>query len=363
MFLFLGMREQPARRTPEPKPRSVQSLVVYKDNIESQIAAFGRLTSAQPVELIAEVSGKLQEGDVPFQPGETFRGGQVLLKIDPRQAQLELNSAKADLLTALAQVLPEIKLDFPDEYQVWQDYFNRTQFDEEIDDLPEAANQRIKLFLARFNVFKLYFTVRNLEIRLDKHYIRAPFDGAITATNLRVGSTAGNNTRLGSIINLEKLEVEVPVPTDELRWIERDKPVTLTSREVRGMFSGDIIRIGRALDNRTETVPVYIAVNPNKENRLYDGLFVETTIPGSTIEDAYRLPRSALYDDRYVYVVDNGNLDLREVDIVRREQSTVIIVDGIADGDTVVTEQLQGVAPGMLATPRFPMTTEGEVGR
>ncbi len=363
MFLFLSMREEPARRTPEPRPRSVASEVVYRSTIESRIAAFGRLASAQPVDLIAEVPGELTPGDVPFRPGQEFRRGQTLVVIDPRQARLDLNTAKADLLTALAQVLPEIKVDFPDEYQVWQDYFNRTEFDQPLDPLPEAANQRIKLFLARFNVFKLYFTVRNLEIRLNKHYIEAPFDGAITGASLRVGSNAGVNTRLGSIINLEDLEVEIPVPTEELRWISVNESVTLTSTEVKGLFSGEITRIGQALDSGTETVPVFISVDPDPDNRLYEGLFLEAAIPGAAVDSAFRLPRTALYDDRFVYVVDEGKLELRPVEIARREQATVIITDGLNDGDTVVIEQLQGVAPGMLANPRFPVMQQEDAVR
>jgi hypothetical protein len=101
---------------------------------------------------------------VPFQPGQSFKRGDLLIKVDDRQMKLDLNSAKSDFLNALATVLPEIKVDFPDRYEIWQNYFNSCGFDKELASLPEVEDQKIKLYLTRFNVYKLYFTAQNLDV-------------------------------------------------------------------------------------------------------------------------------------------------------------------------------------------------------
>lgn len=352
---FVGLkslREDPPRREFTPRPRMVEADVVAMKPVETTISAFGRLTSAEPVVLTSEVTGTLMAGDIPFQPATEFRKGDLLVRIDDRQIRLDLNSAKSDLLTALAQVLPEIKVDFPDEFAIWQDYFNGTTFDTPIAPLPEAANQKIKLFLARFNVYKLYFTVRNLEIRLQKHYFRAPFDGAIVSTNLRIGSNAGLGARLGEIINLARMEVQVPVPTDDLPWIRRDAEVTFTSQELPGEWRGRVLRIGRAIDPQTQTVPVFISVNGASAKDLFEGVFLRADIPGRIIEGGYRLPNRALYNERFVYLIRDGKLVRQEVEIARRQIESVLLSGGIQDGDTLVTEVLQGVAPGMPAIAR-----------
>jgi membrane fusion protein (multidrug efflux system) len=340
------------------RPRLVNVEVVELGNIPSHIVAFGRLKTAQPVTLYSEVSGILMEGDVPFQPAQSFRKGTLLLKIDDRQTRLDLNSAKSDLLTALATVLPEIKVDFPEEYETWQDYFDHVGFDQNLKPLPEAANQKIKLYLSRFNVYKLYFQVRNLEILLNKHFFIAPFAGSIVSADLRIGSTARPGTRLGEIINLDKLEVEVPIPAEDIQWIDRETQITFSSSEMVGEWTGKITRIGKSIDERTQTVSVFMTVNRNGDEDLYNGIFLRTEIPGTIIPAAYRVPRRALYNEKYVYLMKEGKLDYREVKVAREQEDSIILNGGISTGDSLVVDVLQGVASGMPAKARSVL--EGE---
>ena len=352
MMGLLSLKTEPSKRTPELKPKIVETATVKLGPVATEITAYGRVASAQPVTLYAEVSGTLEAGDVPFQPAQSFSEGDLILKIDDRQAKLDLNSRKSDLMTALANVLPEIKVDFPQQYQVWQDYFNSCQFDTAIDSLPETDNPKIKLFLSRFNVYSLYFGVRDLEILLDKHYFRAPFDGSIVSAELRVGSTARNGTHLGEIINLEALEVAVPVAADDIQWIDRTRPVSFTSTEIAGRWTGKIVRIGSAIDSRTQTVDVFMNIDNNQSAPLLNGAFLEAHFLGRYVENGFAIPPRALYEDRFVYVIEDGALQRREVVILRREINQVILDGGVNTGDTLVTEIMQGVAPGMPARPK-----------
>lgn len=353
MKILTTFRTEPARRTPAPQAKIVRATIAKLQNVPAEIIAYGRLGSAQPVILYSEVSGKLERGDVPFQPAQSFKKGDLLVKIDDRQVRFDLNSAKSDFLNALASVLPEIRVDFPADYEIWQQYFNNSGFDQKIATLPEASNQKIKLFLSRFNVYKLYFTVRNLEILLNKHFFYAPFDGSIVSADLRVGSSARNGTRLGEIINLENLEVEVPVPAQDIQWLDHTKPVRFTSSEIAGEWSGEIKRIGKSIDERTQTVQVFISVDQSHKEQLYNGVFLKAYIPGLIIDAAISVPRKALYNEGFVYLIKDGKLDFREVKIARKETDSVIVTDGIYNGDTLVVEVLQGVAPGMLAKAKI----------
>ena len=353
MQVLMSFKSDPPRRAPAPRSKIVESEVVTLRDISSQVTAFGRVASAQPVILYSEVAGELMPGKVPFQPAQAFKQGDLLLRIDDRPIKLDLNSTKSDLLNALASVLPEIRVDFPEEYETWQNYFNECGFDKELPPLPEVANQKIKLFLSRFNVYKLYFAVRDLEILLEKHYFVAPFDGSIISADLRVGSTARNGTRLGEIINLESMEVEVPIPSHDIDWIDQSKPAVLTSSEITGQWQGSIKRIGKSIDTRTQTIPVFISVNHSNSARLFNGIFLNAEIPGRVIKNAATIPRRALYDNHFVYIINDGKLSFQRVEVARQETDTIIINGGLQNGDTLVVEVLQGVAPGMLAQPRF----------
>jgi RND family efflux transporter MFP subunit len=353
MQVLAGFKKDPPQKAPAPRPKIVEATVTELSDVPAEIIAYGRLMSAQPVILYSEVSGTLMEGDVPFQPGQSFKRGDLLIKVDDRQMKLDLNSAKSDFLNALATVLPEIKVDFPDRYEIWQNYFNSCGFDKELASLPEVEDQKIKLYLTRFNVYKLYFTAQNLEIRLDKHYFHAPFEGSIVMTDLRSGSTVRSGSKLGEIINLENLEVEVPVATQDIQWINRQKPVTFSSLEIPGQWKGYIKRIGKSIDTQTQTVPVYISIDKTGSNHIYNGAFLEAHIAGTMIKNAVAVPQKAIYNERFVYLIKNGKFDYREVKIARKETDSVIVTGGIDTGDTLVVEVLQGVAPGMLATAKI----------
>jgi multidrug efflux pump subunit AcrA (membrane-fusion protein) len=349
MQLLTSFKKDPQKRTPPPRPKIVQAELGILHDIQTEIVAYGRLTSAQPVIMYSEVAGYLEKGTIPFQPAQSFRKGDLLLKIDDRQIRLDLNSTKSDLLTALASILPEFRVDFPLEYQTWQDYFNQIKFDEKVPSLPETSDQKIKLFLSRFNVYKLYFAVKNQEILLEKHFLYAPFNGSIVATDLRAGSSVRSGTRLGEIINLDNLEVEVPVQAQDVKWIDSQKPVTLTSAELSGEWQGRVKRIGQNINERTQTIQVFITLNQSQHDQLYNGVFLKAAIPGKVIKHAMRVAQKAIYDQTYVYLIQNGRFDFRKVDIARKETDSSIVSAGIQEGDTLVVEVMQGVAPGMLA--------------
>ncbi len=347
MSLFASLREETPKKEPELREIVVSAEAVKLGEVSAEIIAYGRLKSAQPVVINSEVSGTLQRGDVNFRPGQRFTRGQLLIKVDTRQIELEISTAKSELLKALASVLPEIRVDFPDAYSVWQEYFNRCSFDRPVSRLPEAVNNNIKLYLSRFNVYNIYFSIRDLEIMHEKHFMRAPFDGAVVAADLRPGSNVRSGTRIGEIISLEELEMVVPLTVEDVQWIEMDQPVVLTSAELRGEWHGRIRRIGKTIDQQTQTVQAYILVDD--ADQLYDGIFLKATIPGCTIAAAVSVPRSALYRQKYVYLIEDDVLAFRQVEVVRSEIDSIIVNGGISEGDLLVTDVLQGVSPGMPA--------------
>jgi len=360
MVIFLNLKSEPPKRERIIRPKTVQAKIVELENINSEITAFGRLASSQPVILYSEVAGILEKGNISFQSASSFKKGDLLIKVDDRQVQLDLNSTKSDFLNALATVLPEIKVDFPDEFEKFQNYFNSCDFESKLKPLPKTNNQKIKFFLTRFNVYKLYYSVKNLEIRLEKHYFYAPFKGSIVSADLHTGSSVRSGSKIGEIINLENLEVEIPVATQDIQWIKHNKHVILTSSEIEGQWLGKIKRIGKSIDEKTQTVQVFVSVENKNRDYLINGVFLKASIPGNIIEKALSVPSRAIYNENYVYLVKNKKLEFRKVDVVRRQSENVIVTGNLQNGDTLVTDLLQGVASGMPATARLSEQSEGE---
>lgn len=355
-FASMKYLESFKQKTPKQN-RIIASKLVATETVNlhsviSQIRLFGRATSSEPVFLNSEVSGILERGDIAFKVSSNFSKGDLLCKVDDRQAKLALNSAKSDLLNSLANVLPEIKIDFAEKYQVWQEYFDQCKFDTKLKPLPEVSNDKIHLYLSRFNVYKLYYSVLNLEIILEKHYFRAQFDGSITRANMQAGSAVRPGVLIGEIINTSDMEIAVPVETSSISWIDKNQQVIIRSSEFSKEWTGTITRIGSNINAKTQTVDIFIEVDQGLNNQLLNGVFVEVEFQGKAIEHAYTIPPMALYEEAYVYLIKHGALQKQEVNLVRRESDRVIITGGIISGDMIVVEALQGVASGMPARSR-----------
>ncbi len=348
MFVLLSFKKDPPKKEKMVVAKPYESVVAVKDNYNANINVYGRMVTSQPVILTAEVSGELLKGDVKFLPGQRFNKGDLLAKIDDRQMQLEISSTKSDFLNAFALVLPNIKVEFPEDYDKWMNYFRSVTFEDKLPKMPEAENEQIKLYLTRNNVYKLYFSIKNKEITHSKYFFRAPFNGSILSVGYRPGSSIRSGTQLGQIINLDQMEIEAPVSVSDLNWLDINNKAVITSKTLPGEWKGSIKRMGSNIEGASQTVNIYIDVNSLHEYK-FNGLFFNVTLTGKTVANSVVVPRSAIYNDHSVYIIKNGKIALSDVKIDRRETSLVYITDGIENGDTVITETLQGVVPGMPA--------------
>lgn len=258
MFSLQSSKKETQRPSPTQPTRIVIAESVTLADVPIRLEAFGRMVSQQPVNLINEVEGLLKQGDLAFLVESRFRKGQVLLVVDDRPIKLQIKGQKSALLNALARALPEIRIEYPDLYPAWQAYFDALDFDGDLQELPQAQNSKIKLFLSRFDVYSLYFNIRDLEILRDKHVIRAPFDGVVSSITLRPGATVRAGSQIAQLLNMEQLEVAVEVPVDKLAWISLGMPVTLTAEEMNQSWQGQVSRVGTSLDTETQTLKVYV---------------------------------------------------------------------------------------------------------
>ncbi len=352
MNWLISLKKKTPKQEPVITSKIVATEIVNLQPIISQIQLFGRAATSSPVQLNSEVTGVLEKGDIEFKVSEEFSKGDLLCKIDDRQAKYSLNSAKSDLLNALANMLPEIKTEFPTEFDIWQTYFNQSNFESKIAPLPKVTHDKIHLYLSRFNGYKLYYNALNLEIILDKYYFYAPFDGSITSTNIQVGSSVRAGTQIGEIINIADMEIAVPVETKNILWVDQDKDVLVRASEFSKEWTGTVTRIGSSIDPKTQTVDIFVKVNQETNNRLLNNVFVEVQFQGKPVEDAFAIPPMALYENSFVYLLKNGKLLKQNVNLIRRENNRVIIKDGINTGDTIVVEAMQGVASGMSASSK-----------
>jgi len=342
---------------PEPKKSSddKQLLYVKVDTVSTRTVHpsmdyEGRIQSYETVSLSAEVSGKIMKGEVPFKEGRSFEKGDLLIQIYKEDASAALTSAKSNFLRTLSLILPDLKIDFPDEYQKWKKFFNAINVKGKLPELPEINSEKEQVFLASQGVLPEYYSLHQQQIKLSKYNIYAPFDGAFQQVNKQVGAIASPGAALASIVRTNRLEVVVPIPPEDSRWISPGDEVQLVgSNGVEKQ--GEVTRIADFLDPSTQSVNVYLRYIPSGTKSFKVGEFVEATFKISRKVDGFTIPREALMDNEEVYVVIDNQLQKRNIEVVRKMEDRAVI-SGLDDSTLVVTESLVDVEEGQEVNTR-----------
>jgi hypothetical protein len=85
---------------------------------------------------------------------------------------------------------------------------------------------------------------------------------------------------------------------------------------------------------------------------LLPGAFVKVSIAGKTLEAAVAIPRDAIHGGNRVWLANDGQLHIEELNIVRADEEHAYVTSGVPDGALVVTSALDAVVEGMqVRTP------------
>ncbi|MBT8087475.1 MAG: HlyD family efflux transporter periplasmic adaptor subunit, partial [Gammaproteobacteria bacterium] len=164
------------------------------------------------------------------------------------------------------------------------------------------------------------------ELDLSRTSVRAPFDARILETRLDVGQVVGIGVEVGTMFSIDSLEIVVPVSAEERRRIGPvdGQRVSIRAPAATGdSLEGKLVRVSASLDERTRLGTLYIATNSPESLTL--GEFVTVEIGGIDSPESYRLPAAALTSRDQLWVVDDGRLARRSVEVLGREAELVVV--------------------------------------
>lgn len=339
MYTYLaGKKELPPERAAPEVVNYVKVKEVGFQNVETEIEAYGRVGSSQPIDLLAEVGGRLIMGDVPLKEGQNFRKGQLLVRVNDVEARLNLQARKSSFLNLIASILPDLKVDYASSFPVWQEYFSNIQTDKPLPELPEIADVKEKTFLATKTILSEFYSIRGLEESLRKHYMIAPYNGSISAVNIEPGTYVNPGSNIGRILRTDQFEIKVPIEARDIQFVELGKRVqVIIGEDASRPLTGRIIRLTDFIDPTTQTFHAYVAVENNQHQALYDGLYLKVVIPGKVVDNAIEVPRGVVRNNGEVFIYNNGQLGIRAISVIKNNQSTYLVT-GLKEGDSLVTE-------------------------
>lgn len=341
-LLFVSMKPEPPHRPDPEVKRFVKAKTVEYSDIVSPLRREGRVVSSSEVVLVAEASGRIEPGNVVLRKGTSFRKGQLLVTIYKDEAELALKARKSQFLTTISTLLPDLKIDYPDNYEAFQRFFNAIDMEEPLPELPEFENEKLKIFLASRGVLSEYYAIKQDEKRLSRHSLYAPFDGTFTQVNYEVGAYVNTGGQIARMIRTDQLEVEVPVENGQSKWIKVGDEVKVYSRDNETMRNGVVVRKSDFVDHATQSRSIFVRVYNSGGEKLLAGEYKEVEFPGQEITQAMILPRNAVFNSNEVFIIVEGRLKKEEIDILKYNQ-TDLIFTGLEEGAKVVAEPLINV--------------------
>ncbi len=340
MFLLFSLKEEPQKKQkPESDIYVKVDTVNYVDR-QAVITSSGRLHTYNEVVVSSEVSGRLREGEVPFRAGQTFEKGQVIARVVNPEFPLSVKARKSRFLQTLASILPDLRLDYPDSYSRWYEFFEQIDIEKPMPSLPSPESPQERIFLASRNIISDYYTILGDEARHKKHDIRATFQGAFNNVSLEPGAVVNPGTQLATIVRTDLYELEVPVITDEIEMISVGDSVIVSSENSSRTWQGEISRIGAVVNPSSQAVSVFVEVPGDKG--LFDGMYLTARLHGGYLDDVMEMPRNAVFKNDHVYVLEENTLVEKSVDIVKKNPETIYF-KGLKEGDKLVIEPLLNV--------------------
>ena len=389
-------------RMPEAQERlfSVNVVTAAPDRVTPVLTAFGQVESRRTLDIRAAVGGTVLELAPDFVEGGSVTEGQVLLRLDPADAEAAVARAGSDLSdaeaeardAAVALALARDELVAAEEQLALRDRAAARQRDiaargvgsdaavETAELAASAARAAIltrrqaiaqaeaRLAQSATGLDRAGITLAEAERRLEDTVIRARFSGVLSGVTLVEGRRVAANEQLGLLIDPDRLDVAFRVSTAQYARL-LDGAGRLADLPVRvrlDVFGLDLVRDG-VLSRDSAAVAegqsgrlIYAALEGAAG--LKPGDFVTVEVEEPALDAVVRLPGSAMDSSGTVLVLGAGDrLEVLPVTLIRRQGNDILVQgDGLA-GREVVVERSPLLGAGIGVRPLRAAGDEAQV--
>lgn len=294
----------------------VDAIIVKAGPIENKIFTTGTLMANEEVDLRPEISGRVT--GVYFDEGRKVKKGDLLLKINDRELQAQLQRKKLE------------------EQFAAEDEHRKHTLLEKNGISQEEYDQSLK----SLNMLKAEREV--IESQIAETEIIASFDGTVGLRYVSEGSYISPNTLVATLQDIDPIKVEFSVPEKYARQLTDNTKTIIEVGDSQDRYTGIIYAIESQVDPATRTLKARATV-ANPRGKLIPGLFAKVEIVLKTIPDALMIPAGAIIPElngQKVFLCVNGKAQSVNVTTDLRTEKLVQITDGLSPDDTLITTGL-----------------------
>jgi membrane fusion protein (multidrug efflux system) len=304
-------------------PVPVEVTQPYRDDIYATYAATATITSDADAPVVARVAGELVE--LLVEEGDQVAKGQVLARLDGERSRLEMLAARANLKQA------------------------RTEYERNIDLHARGIISASMFDSLQYDLEALEATYELKKLTYDYSKIRAPIAGVVATREVKPGQHLEVNDVAFRITETSELVAYLQIPQSELAKFAAGHAASIEVASMPGTdFPATIARVSPTIDARNGTFRA-TAIIDNQKGDLAPGMFGRFTIAYEQHADALVIPVMALLDEddvSTVYVVSDGEVVRRAVDVGIRTDGNVEILGGLSEDDIVVVVGHSGLRNG-----------------
>jgi len=335
------------RKAPSKVIKTVFVDTVKNTSIPIIIPANGNLVAKRRVEIYSEVQGIFKPGSKLFKPGEKYQKNEAFISINDTEYYANVQLAKSNLYNSIAAVLADLRLDFPEVFLKWEAYLKSYDLNKPTPKLPKMVSEKENYFITGRSIVSNYYTVKNLEQRLSKYTISAPFEGILTEALVTEGTLIRSNQKLGEFIDPSVYEMEVSLSKTFASLLDVGETVELNNLERTKKYSGIVSRVNGSINSATQTIAVYIEI---KNSNLKEGMYLEANLNAKKEKNAIEINRGLLLDENKIFIIRDSVLDMIDVKPVYFSDTKVVLKD-IPDGTIILSSPFPGAYVGMMVKP------------
>lgn len=332
LLLFVAIDVIATEFSESEKPLDVIVQPVTTRKLQNDIEALGNLHANEAVDLTAKVTKVITR--INFEDGQRVDKGAILIEM--------INTEEAALMDEARYTAEEAKKQLDRNQALAK---KGAVSDATLDQLQRQYATAHAHFLA-------------LQSRFQDSLVMAPFSGVIGLRDIGLGSLVAPGQTITTLVDDTKMKLDFIVPAFYLSSLRKGLSVKAISHDLGDkVYQGSIASIDNQIDEATRSIKVR-AVLDNASHELKQGLLISVVLHADirkslVISEAALVPMGS---NNFVFVLRpriNHNqtqwiAEKCQVKIGRRTSGVVEIVDGLVEGDKVVTHGLQKIHIGQI---------------
>jgi multidrug efflux system membrane fusion protein len=352
-ILMSALKPEPLKAEEPEAALAVKTQILNRTEVTLSVESQGTVRPRTRTTLISEVSGTVLEVSDYYIVGGSFDAGDILMRLDPTDHEVALQRAKAQLISANALLELE-KARAVQAKKEWE-MTGRPEAD-----APILALRKPYLAEAEANILQAKAQLKQAELKLQRATIRAPYAGMVSLKSVDVGQYVTTGSRLGETFAIDFVEVRLPLTEKDLSQMEAmsfQNSDAVNTVALSGSANGNpaswsavIVRSEGVVNelNRSQYVVARIS-NPYKLNQtltasmppLLVGTFVTAKLKGKTLDNVFKVPRSALLQGSKVAVVDDmQRLQINSVNVVFSDEDYYYVSTGLKEDAEVIVSAI-----------------------